>query len=70
MKNKNNSPVNIRFVAKISDIRKLFENIRFDVKSGSTAAEPWSSELQSSSELLVPKNFKARNAAVVSLLIG
>jgi len=30
--NKNNSPVNIRFVAKTSDISNFFENIRSDVK--------------------------------------
>jgi len=28
---KNNNPVNIRFVAKTSDIRNLSENIIFDV---------------------------------------
>ena len=37
MKNIYNSPVNIRFVAKISDIRNLFENIRFDVKTSEVA---------------------------------
>jgi len=30
---KNNSPVNIRLVAKTSDIRNLSENIRSDVKT-------------------------------------
>jgi len=31
--NKNNSPVNIRFVAKTSDIRNISENIRSDVET-------------------------------------
>jgi len=35
--NKNNSPVNIRFVAKTSDIRNFFENIRSDVKTSKVA---------------------------------
>jgi len=35
--NKNNSPVNIRFVAKTSDIRNFSENIRFDVKTSEMA---------------------------------
>jgi len=35
--NKNNSPVNIRFVAKTSDIRNFSENIRSDVKTSEVA---------------------------------
>jgi len=35
--NKNNSPVNIRFVAKTSDIRNVSENIRSDVKTSEVA---------------------------------
>ena len=35
--NKNSSPVNIRFVAKTSDIRNLSENIRSDVKTSEVA---------------------------------
>jgi len=31
VENKNNNPVNIRFVAKTSDIRNLFESITSDV---------------------------------------
>jgi len=31
--NKNNIPINIRFVAQTSDIRNLSENIRSDVKT-------------------------------------
>jgi len=33
VENKNNCPVNIRFVAKTSDIRNFYENIRSDVKT-------------------------------------
>ena len=33
----NNSPANIRFVAKISDIRMFSENIRSDVKTSEVA---------------------------------
>jgi len=33
MQNKNNNLVNIRFVTKTSDLRKLSENIRSDVKT-------------------------------------
>ena len=35
--NKNNSPVNIRFVTKTSDIRNFSENIRPDVKTSKVA---------------------------------
>jgi len=35
--NKNNSPVNIRFVAKTSDIRNISENIRSDVETSEVA---------------------------------
>jgi len=35
--NKNNSPVNVRFVAKTSDIRNFSENIRSDVKTSEVA---------------------------------
>jgi len=35
--NKNNDPVNIRFVAKILDIRNFSENIRSDVKTSEVA---------------------------------
>jgi len=37
LENKSNNPVNIRFVAKTSDIRNLSENIRFDVKTSEMA---------------------------------
>ena len=37
VKNKSNSPVNIRFVAKTSDIMNVSENIRSDVKSSEAA---------------------------------
>ena len=37
MENKNNSPVNIRFVSKTSDIRNLSENIGSDVKTSEVA---------------------------------
>jgi len=35
--NKNNSPVNIRFVAKTLDIRNVSEKIRSDVKTSEVA---------------------------------
>jgi len=34
----NNSPGNIRFVAKTSDIRNIFEKVRSDVKTSDVAA--------------------------------
>jgi len=37
VKNKNNSPVNIRFVAKTSDIRNFSQNIRSYVKTSQVA---------------------------------
>jgi len=37
MENKNNSLVNIRFVAETSDIRNLSENNRCDVKTSEVA---------------------------------
>jgi len=37
VENKNNTPVNIRFVAKTSDIRNFSENIRYDVKTSEVA---------------------------------
>jgi len=37
VENKNNSPVNIRFVSKTSDIRNLSENIRSDVETSEVA---------------------------------
>jgi len=37
VKNKNNSPLNIKSVAKTSGIKKFFENIRFDVKTSEVA---------------------------------
>jgi len=37
LENKSNNPVNIRFVAKTSDIRNLSENIRFYVKTSEMA---------------------------------
>jgi len=40
--NKNNSSVNIRFVAKTSDIRNFSENIRSDVKTSEVATLPTS----------------------------
>jgi len=43
VENINNSPVNIRFVAKTSDIRNLFESIRSDVKTSEVAT--WPTEL-------------------------
>ena len=38
--NKHNSLVNIKFVAKTSNIRKLFQNIRSDVKTSEVATLP------------------------------
>ena len=35
--NKNNSPVNIRFVIKTSDVRNFSENVRSDVKTSEGA---------------------------------
>jgi len=38
VENKNNNPVNIRFVSKTSDIRNSSENIRSDVKTSAEVA--------------------------------
>jgi len=41
VENKNNRPLNIRFVAKTSDIRNFLENITSDVKSSELATLVW-----------------------------
>jgi len=38
VENENNSPINIRFVSKTSDIRNVSQNIRSDVKTSEETA--------------------------------
>jgi len=44
VENKSNSPINIRFVAKTSDIRNFSQNIGSDVKISDVATLPPSNE--------------------------
>jgi len=67
VKNKHNSPVNIRFVAKTSDIRNFSENIRSDGKTSEVATLPtshyrtWSEHLKIVAMLLLRNTVKQQN---------